>query len=107
MAPAQVTPRGVQLVLGSAAQPNLVDTLVMANLAYFQLKASPGAFHLALAPGRSRQLYTIDDPGAPAQVASDLPSSMHLSPGAANRMRACAPTRQEIWSDPLPRESRP
>ena len=65
---AQVTPRGVQLVLGTAAQPNLVDTLVMANLAYFQLKAAPGAFHLALAPGRSRQLYTVDDPAALGQV---------------------------------------
>ena len=65
---AQVTPRGVQLVLGTAQQPRVVDTLVMANLAYFQLKAAPGAFHLSLAPGRSRQLYTVDDPGAPGQV---------------------------------------
>lgn len=35
-------PRGVQLVLGSNARPHLQDTLVMANLGYFQLKTQPG-----------------------------------------------------------------
>jgi UDP-glucose:glycoprotein glucosyltransferase len=65
--PDQVTPRGVQLVLGTAAQPILVDTIVMSNLAYFQLKASPGRFSLSLAPGRSRQLYAIDG-AAPDQA---------------------------------------
>lgn len=35
-------PRGVQLVLGSTRHPHLQDTLVMANLGYFQLKTQPG-----------------------------------------------------------------
>lgn len=36
-----------------------VDTLVMQNLGYFQLKASPGLWELSIAPGRSRDLYQI------------------------------------------------
>ena len=56
----QVTPRGVQLHLGSQKQPHLQDTLVMSNLGYFQLKSAPGAWTLQLAPGRSRQLYHIE-----------------------------------------------
>ena len=51
----------MQLHLGTAAQPRLVDTLVMANLGYFQLKAAPGVFVLRLAPGRSADLYTVDN----------------------------------------------
>ena len=66
----QVTPRGVQLHLGTAAQPRLVDTLVMANLGYFQLKAAPGVFALRLAPGRSAALYVVDNSTAGA-VAED------------------------------------
>ncbi len=56
-----MTPRGVQLHLGNAAQPRLVDTLVMSNLGYFQLKAAPGVFALRLAPGRSADLYAVDN----------------------------------------------
>ncbi|KAG2424815.1 hypothetical protein HXX76_014236 [Chlamydomonas incerta] len=52
-------PRGLQLHLGTPAAPHLVDTLVMANLAYFQLKAAPGLWLLSLAPGRSRELYEL------------------------------------------------
>lgn len=36
-----------------------VDTLVMQNLGYFQLKASPGLWELSIAAGRSRDLYQI------------------------------------------------
>ena len=65
-----MTPRGVQLVLGTPQQPALVDTIVMSNLGYFQLKAAPGAFDLQLAPGRSRSLYLVDNStaGVLAQV---------------------------------------
>ncbi|GAB4815180.1 hypothetical protein N2152v2_002226 [Parachlorella kessleri] len=55
----QIHPRGVQLQLGTAADPAMVDTLVMANLGYFQLKAAPGVWDLQLAPGRSRELYMV------------------------------------------------
>lgn len=37
--------------------PTQVDTQVMQNLGYFQLKASPGLWELSIAPGRSRDLY--------------------------------------------------
>ena len=46
-----MTPRGVQLWLGTESEPHARDTLVMSNLGYFQLKAQPGAWNLSLAPG--------------------------------------------------------
>jgi UDP-glucose:glycoprotein glucosyltransferase len=62
-------PNGLQLVLahagaaagarGAAGRP-LADTLVMQNLGYFQLQASPGLFALRLEAGsRSEELYTL------------------------------------------------
>jgi len=54
-----MTPRGVQLHLGDAKRPHVVDTLVMSNLGYFQLKASPGVWSLKLAPGATSALYTV------------------------------------------------
>lgn len=53
-------PRGLQLLLGTKLRPHMVDTVVMANLGYWQLKASPGAWTLQLAPGRSADLYTLE-----------------------------------------------
>lgn len=76
----QVTPRGVQLVLGTPQQPALVDTIVMSNLGYFQLKAAPGAFDLQLAPGRSRQLYTVDESTAGVAAQVHRPIDMHSCP---------------------------
>ena len=55
----QTTPRGVQLYLGMGEDECAQDTLVMANLGYFQLKARPALCMLRLAPGRSQDLYTI------------------------------------------------
>ena len=55
----QTTPRGVQLYLGMGEDERAQDTLVMANLGYFQLKARPALCTLRLAPGRSQDLYTI------------------------------------------------
>mmetsp|Transcript_11957 Transcript_11957/g.33653 ORF Transcript_11957/g.33653 Transcript_11957/m.33653 type:complete len:1727 (-) Transcript_11957:508-5688(-) len=56
----QMTPRGVQLHLGNALHPHVVDTLVMSNLGYFQLKAAPGVWSLSLAPGASSALYSVN-----------------------------------------------
>lgn len=53
-------PRGLQLLLGTKQRPHMVDTVVMANLGYWQLKASPGVWTLQLAPGRSADLYTLE-----------------------------------------------
>ncbi|XP_047466764.1 UDP-glucose:glycoprotein glucosyltransferase 1 isoform X2 [Mugil cephalus] len=52
-------PRGLQFTLGTASDPVLVDTIVMANLGYFQLKANPGAWILKLRKGRSDDIYKI------------------------------------------------
>ncbi|XP_037871803.1 UDP-glucose:glycoprotein glucosyltransferase isoform X2 [Bombyx mori] len=52
-------PRGLQLILGTREKPELMDTIVMANLGYFQLKANPGAWTLRLRPGRSEEIYEI------------------------------------------------
>ncbi|XP_006903007.1 PREDICTED: UDP-glucose:glycoprotein glucosyltransferase 1-like, partial [Elephantulus edwardii] len=52
-------PRGLQFTLGTSANPVIVDTIVMANLGYFQLKANPGAWILRLRKGRSENIYRI------------------------------------------------
>lgn len=57
-------PRGLQIVLASGADNGkykdvVGDTIVMANLGYFQLKAKPGAWKLALREGRSSEIYQI------------------------------------------------
>lgn len=52
-------PRGLQFTLGTASEPVIVDTIVMANLGYFQLKANPGAYILKLRKGRSDEIYRI------------------------------------------------
>ncbi|XP_054981511.1 UDP-glucose:glycoprotein glucosyltransferase 1 isoform X2 [Sorex araneus] len=52
-------PRGLQFTLGTSTEPVIVDTIVMANLGYFQLKANPGAWILRLRKGRSEDIYRI------------------------------------------------
>ncbi|KAK7302415.1 hypothetical protein RJT34_13304 [Clitoria ternatea] len=54
-------PRGLQLILGTKITPHFVDTIVMANLGYWQMKVSPGVWFLQLAPGRSSELYILKD----------------------------------------------
>lgn len=56
-------PRGLQLIIGTKSTPHLVDTLVMANLGYWQMKVSPGVWYLQLAPGRSSELYFLKEDG--------------------------------------------
>lgn len=45
----------------------MVDTLVMANLGYWQMKVSPGVWYLQLAPGRSSELYVLKEDGDGSQ----------------------------------------
>ncbi|XP_060089594.1 UDP-glucose:glycoprotein glucosyltransferase 2 isoform X2 [Heteronotia binoei] len=52
-------PRGLQFTLGTKNIPVKVDTIVMANLGYFQLKANPGVWTLRLREGRSEEIYQI------------------------------------------------
>ncbi|KAG7503243.1 hypothetical protein JOB18_034256 [Solea senegalensis] len=52
-------PRGLQFTLGMSRDPLMYDTIVMANLGYFQLKANPGAWILKLRKGRSEDIYQV------------------------------------------------
>ncbi|PWZ00761.1 hypothetical protein BCV70DRAFT_200024 [Testicularia cyperi] len=52
-------PRGVQLLLETPDGDKRLDTIVMANLAYFQFKAQPGLWRLRIRPGRSDELYEM------------------------------------------------
>jgi len=52
-------PRGLQFTLSQKNQETMVDTIVMANLGYFQLKANPGVWQLALREGRSADIYDV------------------------------------------------
>jgi len=52
-------PRGLQLTLGTKTDPNVVDTIVMANLGYLQLKSNPGRWFLNIREGRSADIYGI------------------------------------------------
>ena len=56
-------PRGVQLILGTEENPHFDDTIIMANLGYFQFKAQPGLWQINLKPGRSEKLFNIDSVG--------------------------------------------
>lgn len=63
-------PRGLQLTLGTPVDPLMVDTIVMANLGYLQLKANPGSWILRLREGRSTEIYDII-----SHEGTDTPSS--------------------------------
>ncbi|KAI5289365.1 hypothetical protein KEM54_003997 [Ascosphaera aggregata] len=58
-----VFPRGVQLLLGTENQPHYMDTIIMANLGYFQFKSRPGYWKLSLKPGPSETIFNIDQIG--------------------------------------------
>jgi len=61
-------PRGVQLVLSTHQDAHFADTIIMANLGYFQFKANPGFYNLGLQTGRSQSIFTIDSVGARGQT---------------------------------------
>ncbi|QQK41019.1 UDP-glucose:glycoprotein glucosyltransferase, putative [Penicillium digitatum] len=56
-------PRGVQLILGTENNHHFADTIIMANLGYFQFKAQPGLWQINLKPGRSEKIFRIDSVG--------------------------------------------
>ncbi|KAE8373550.1 UDP-glucose:Glyco protein glucosyltransferase-domain-containing protein [Aspergillus bertholletiae] len=56
-------PRGVQLALGTQENPYFFDTIIMANLGYFQFKAQPGLWQINLKPGRSQRIFNLDSVG--------------------------------------------
>ncbi|TVY39240.1 UDP-glucose:glycoprotein glucosyltransferase [Lachnellula occidentalis] len=62
--PGGAPPRGAQLVLGTERDPHFADTIIMANLGYFQFKANPGFYKIDLQQGRSSEIFKIDSVGA-------------------------------------------
>lgn len=66
-------PRGLQFTLGTKDTPVIVDTIVMANLGYFQLKANPGAWLLKLRHGKSEDIYDV--------TSADGPNTVHSADG--------------------------
>ncbi|CAK7273062.1 killer toxin resistant protein [Sporothrix epigloea] len=57
-------PRGAQLILGTENNNHFADTIVMANLGYFQFKANPGYYNLRLKDGRSSEIYSLESVGS-------------------------------------------
>jgi UDP-glucose:glycoprotein glucosyltransferase len=64
----KMPPSGAQFILGTNSQPHVADTLVMANMGYFQLKANPGVWEMVLRPGRTDQVYSIESIGSEGWV---------------------------------------
>ena len=61
---AKSPPRGVQLNLGTEKNLEYADTIIMANLGYFQFKTQPGLWKISLKPGRSQQIFNLDSVGS-------------------------------------------
>lgn len=62
--PGGEAPRGAQLVLGTQKDPHFADTIIMANLGYFQFKANPGFYKIGTQEGRSSEIFQFDSVGA-------------------------------------------
>lgn len=57
-------PKGAQLVLGTENNPLVTDTIIMANLGFFQFKANPGVYDIHLKEGRTTDIFDIESVGA-------------------------------------------
>lgn len=65
-------PRGLQFTLGTDKNPKQFDTIVMANLGYFQLKANPGAWKLEIRDGKSSEIYKIGSHVGAEKIGEDV-----------------------------------
>ncbi|KFZ10625.1 hypothetical protein V501_05095 [Pseudogymnoascus sp. VKM F-4519 (FW-2642)] len=72
-------PRGAQLLLGTAADAHFADTIIMANLGYFQFKANPGFYKINLQEGPSSKIYSIDTLGASGRDAAQPDETTEIS----------------------------
>jgi UDP-glucose:glycoprotein glucosyltransferase len=59
-------PRGAEVVLATEKDPHFADTIIMANLGYFQFKANPGFYNIKLKDGRSQEIFHLDSAGTKA-----------------------------------------
>ncbi|KAF9398057.1 hypothetical protein BGX21_008225 [Mortierella sp. AD011] len=64
----KMPPKGAQFILGTKSTPHVADTLVMANMGYFQLKANPGVWEMLLRPGRTTEVFSIESIGSEGWV---------------------------------------
>jgi UDP-glucose:glycoprotein glucosyltransferase len=73
-------PRGVQLLLGTDKSAHSADTIIMANLGYFQFKANPGFWRISLKPGRSSKIFSLESVGSMGYSAApgDLTTEVSL-----------------------------
>ncbi|KFX85768.1 hypothetical protein V490_09425 [Pseudogymnoascus sp. VKM F-3557] len=72
-------PRGAQLLLGTAADAHFADTIIMANLGYFQFKANPGFYKINLQEGPSSKIFNIDTLGASGKDAAQQDETTEIS----------------------------
>lgn len=56
-------PSGAEVVLATEKDPHFADTIIMANLGYFQFKANPGFYNIKLKNGRSQDIFSLDSVG--------------------------------------------
>ncbi|ORY79472.1 hypothetical protein BCR37DRAFT_394192 [Protomyces lactucae-debilis] len=71
-------PRGAQLVLSSGDGVSQAETIIMANLGYFQLKAMPGSWQLALKEGKSDEIFELQSSVRTVHVDSWAPSTLYV-----------------------------
>lgn len=95
---------GLQLILGTDHQPEVFDTIVMANLGYYQLKATPGVWTLRLREGRSSEIYDIISyQGADRSQRGDILVSVNSFKGVVMVVRVARKSGMEsanLLSDP-------
>lgn len=72
---------GLQLELGAEMNGPKFDTIVMANLGYFQLKATPGAWQLQIREGRSSKIFKFAE-----VVGSEASSDIHTPTVIINKL---------------------
>ncbi|KAF4554549.1 Glucosyltransferase-like protein [Elsinoe fawcettii] len=72
-------PRGAQLILSSGRNERIADTIIMANLGYFQFKANPGFYNLSLQQGRSQEIFQIDSAGLSGSMAETGDSTTEIA----------------------------
>eukprot|EP01135_Chromosphaera_perkinsii_P003262 Nk52_evm37s239 gene=Nk52_evmTU37s239 len=93
-------PRGLQFDLGPASGRHMFDTIVMANLGYFQLKAKPGIWFLSLREGKSSHIYEIVEyEGSVKNLFVD--ENGHLLCAQATDFYACDKTSADIGGTEL------
>ncbi|MBW0461395.1 hypothetical protein O181_001110 [Austropuccinia psidii MF-1] len=85
--PSESPPRGLQIVLTDLLRNREVDTIIMANLGYFQFKSAPGLHRLTIRPGRSSELYEIETVDS-----SQKNSPKDLSSSDADNQQVCLTT---------------